>query len=77
METKIKKIMSIVFDAQVENLGGNPSPDTLEAWDSLNHMKLISSLEEEFGIQFDDDDILNMKDYHSVQSILSKHLEKI
>ena len=29
--------------------------DDLEKWDSLNHMKIIAAIEEEFSIRFDDD----------------------
>lgn len=68
--------MSIVFDVPLKNLGENTSPETLEAWDSFNHMKLIVALEEEFDVQFEGEDILDMKNYKLVKFILAKYLEK-
>ncbi len=68
--------MSIVFEVPTKDLDENASPETLEAWDSFNHMKLIVALEEEFDVQFEGEDILNMKNYKLVKFILSKYLER-
>ena len=56
--------MSAVFEIAVDKFDEDSSPDNIESWGSLNHMKLVVSLEEEFNVQFTDDDItelINMK----------------
>ena len=56
--------MSAVFEIAVDNFDENSSPDGIKSWDSLNHMKLVVALEEEFNVQFTDDEItelINMK----------------
>jgi acyl carrier protein len=69
--------MSIVFEVPETVLDENTSQDTLEAWDSLNHMKLIVALEEEFGVHFEEDEILDMKNFKLVRLILLNRLAKV
>ncbi len=57
MEKKIKKIMSEVLDIPELSINVNSSSKTIDQWDSLKQMNLIIALEEEFGIEFDDDEI--------------------
>ena len=37
------------------------TPDEVEGWDSLQHINLLSLLEDEFGIQFDVEQIVSME----------------
>jgi acyl carrier protein len=62
-DEKIKGVMAAVFEVQAEDIDDNASPDTIAKWDSLRHMNLIVSLEEEFEVTFDDDDIANMLNF--------------
>ena len=64
IEERIKNVMSAVFEIAVDKFDEDSSPDNIESWGSLNHMKLVVSLEEEFNVQFTDDEItelINMK----------------
>ncbi len=63
---KIKEIMATVFNVEKSAINDDSSPETLETWDSLQHMNLIVSLEEEFGITFNDDQVTDMLDFKSV-----------
>ena len=57
MEDRIKNVMSAVFGVGVDEIDGDFSPSTAEVWDSLRHMNLVIALEEEFEIEFDENDI--------------------
>ena len=59
----MKNVMSAVFAVSRNQINNESSPDTIEEWDSLKHMNLIIALEEEFKIQFTDDDTLLMLNY--------------
>jgi acyl carrier protein len=52
--------LSSLFNLPVERLDDASSRATLEAWDSLKHMHLVLALEDEFGIEFSDDEIANL-----------------
>ena len=58
MEDKIKEVISNIFGTPLNEINGQSSPDTIENWDSINHMKLITALEEEFDVEFTDEQIL-------------------
>ncbi|MCR8632381.1 acyl carrier protein [Paenibacillus radicis (ex Xue et al. 2023)] len=73
MEQRIKEVMSKVFGLNIAAINEDSSPDTIDAWDSINHMTLILSLEQEFGIEFNDDVLDNTLDFRSILNYLSKH----
>ena len=57
MKEKIYRIISQVLKVPVDQINDSASPDSIEDWDSLRHMNLILALEEEFGIQFEEEQI--------------------
>ena len=62
--------MSVVFEVPQNQINNKSSPDTLEAWDSLKYMNLIFALEEEFKIQFTDEETLQMLNYLLIKTII-------
>ena len=63
MEERIKGVMSSVFNVPKGEILSDSSTNTINSWDSLKHMDLIIGLEEEFDIEFDDEDIGNLLNY--------------
>ena len=72
MEERIKNVMSAVFEIPVNKIKENSSPDTIESWDSLKHMNLIIALEEEFEIEFIENEIYDMMNYTIIKSIIAE-----
>jgi acyl carrier protein len=70
MEARIKQVMSNVFNVDVNSINSASSPDNIESWDSLKHMNLIVALEEEFEIEFDDEEIVDSMNYALILNIL-------
>jgi acyl carrier protein len=68
---RIKNVMSAVFEIPEEQIKNDSSPDTIGSWDSLRHMNLIVALEEEFKVELTDDEILDMMNYKSIESIIT------
>ncbi len=46
---------------------------SIETWDSVGHMGLVSALEEAFDIMLEPDDILDLSSYEKGQEILAKY----
>jgi acyl carrier protein len=44
-----------------------------EKWDSLAHMSLIATLEDDFSIMIDTDDVINMSSFSEAARILGKY----
>lgn len=45
----------------------------IEAWDSVGHMTLVAAIEDEFEIQMNTDDIIDMSSFEKAQEILAKY----
>ena len=43
-------------------------------WDSIAHMTLIAALEDEFGITFETEEVIEMGNYQIIEDILTKKL---
>ncbi len=63
VESRIKGVMSPVFGISEDEIEDTASPDTIETWDSLKHINLIVALEEEFNVEFSDEEIFDMMNY--------------
>jgi acyl carrier protein len=74
MENRIKKVMSDVFNINLNLINNDSSPDNIENWDSLNHMNLIVALEEDFNIEFDDKDIENLLNFQLINLTIKEHI---
>lgn len=70
---KYDQVFTETFGARKEDLGEGFAYQAVEAWDSLGHMNLISTLEEEFDIMLDGDDIINFQSYEKGIEILKKY----
>jgi len=69
MRQKVFEIVARIMGVPVEAVTSESSPETLANWDSLRHMKLILAIEESLDIQFNDQDIVSIK---NVQDLLSR-----
>ncbi|MCH3923907.1 MAG: acyl carrier protein [Bacteroidales bacterium] len=69
MKERILKVMKAVFE--LENTDETISQKNCEKWDSLNHLQLVIALEEEFDISFEPEEITEMKDFQTIESIIA------
>lgn len=72
MKERIIKVMNEVFD--IDNANTETSQKNCDKWDSLNHLNLVLSLEEEFHISFEPEEIAQMKDFSSVEMMIKKKI---
>ena len=71
IEERIKNVMSAVFEISEVEIKNDSSPDTIGSWESLKHMNLVVALEEEFEIEFTDNEIFEMMNYSLIKNIIS------
>jgi acyl carrier protein len=63
---------------KVFNLSESEKPETLEyqsikQWDSVGHMALIATIENEFSIQLEVDDVIDFSSFEEGRKILEKY----
>ena len=70
IENKIKKIMSTIFNIDLNEISDNFSQKNIDKWDSMAHMNLIVGLEKEFDLIFDANEITEMINLKSIMVII-------
>jgi acyl carrier protein len=61
LEQRVLDIVARTFRVSRAAVSLESTPDTISTWDSLQQVHLILALEEEFGFQFDVDQIAVMQ----------------
>lgn len=74
MEEKLIKIFCNIFNVNENEISNKSSPENLENWDSLTHMDLVVSVEEEFEIRLTSDEIIEMKNFKMIKEILASKI---
>ncbi len=72
MRQRVLRIVSDVLGEPIDQLNDGSSPDTVDKWDSLNHMNLVLALEEAFGVQFTDDQIMKLLSVEAIVKALAE-----
>ena len=74
IEEKVRSVLGDVFGLDPVAVGPSTSTDTVEGWDSLHHLTVVLSLEEEFDIQFDDEETLSLVNFPLIVAIVKERL---
>ena len=70
LEQKIKDSMKTVFEISAGEINEESSIDNMDLWDSMGHIKLILSIEKDFGMQFNVDEVVEMTNYKRIREII-------
>ncbi len=65
------------FDDDDIELDADTTADDIDDWDSLNHITLMSAVEEEFGLRFTMGEVSGMKNVGEMVDIISKRGKKL
>ena len=55
-----------------DKITAESSPETIERWDSVQHLNLVLALEEKVNVQFEPEDIEQMKNIGAVATLVEK-----
>lgn len=64
---RVRRITADVLEVPQDRILADSSSENVENWDSVHHLNLVLALEQEFGLQFEPEEIDEM---NSVQYIL-------
>jgi acyl carrier protein len=71
-EDKLKQIIASVFKVELSTISNETSPDTIENWDSLNHLNLVLALEEGFDVNFTEQQTVEILNYELIKISLQE-----
>ena len=69
---QVRIVASDIFGVPTEKITAESSPETIENWDSMQHLNLVLAIEEKFGVQFEPEDIEEMKNIGAVATLVEK-----
>lgn len=70
MDTKLNKLIADTLHISLEIITDELSMSDVEFWDSLQHMNLIASLEQTYGIDFTFEEIIIMQTVAEIKRVL-------
>ena len=77
LEERLKKVFAEIFQLSPDQVTKEASPKTVPRWDSMNSMVLTMALEEEFQIQFTDQELVKMNNFGNIRkAVVAKTAEK-
>ncbi len=74
-EEQIKEIMSEILEVEEDNITDEFSPEHTEVWDSLNNLKMVTALEENFQISLTMEEINSMVDFARIKNVICKYVK--
>ena len=69
---KLEEIIAKVFELDFSKIKKEMTPLDIEMWDSLSQLNLISSIEKEFQIKLEIDEIFTVTKIGDIYNLLTK-----
>lgn len=72
---RVQNVVSSVLGIPRDRILDDTSPDTVPAWDSMQHLQLVLALEQEFGAQFEVEEIEAMQRVGVIVGLLEERAQ--
>lgn len=72
---QIRMMASDLFGVPAHRITASSSPETLENWDSVQHLNLVLAIEEKFGVQLSPEEIEQMKSIGDTAKVIERKLQ--
>jgi acyl carrier protein len=71
---RVRQIAADVFCVSADDLTRQSCPTNIESWDSVQHLTLVLALEQEFNLQFDPEEMDQMKTLGHIADLVDQKL---
>lgn len=69
---KFRSIVGTILGIPEDRVTDDLAPETVDTWDSLNHINLISALEQEFGVRLATENLADSQSIPELKALLAK-----
>lgn len=69
----VEDIVAEVFGVERGSIDDSSRPETVEGWDSMGHLNLITAIEKTFNVSIDIRDAMEMQDVRRIRRILLEY----
>lgn len=74
MRDKVRELVADILGIDAAALDEQLDRNEFDSWDSLNHLRIVSVVEEEFGIRFGMDEIEGVRCVRDLVRLTEGHL---
>jgi acyl carrier protein len=67
---RVRRIAADIFSVPIARINAESSADTIETWDSLQHLNFVLAVEQEFGVRFTPEEIEKLISVSTVVEML-------
>jgi acyl carrier protein len=71
---QVRQLVSDIFAVDFARIAADSSPDTIEAWDSMQHLSLVLAAEERFNLQFSPEEMEQMRSVGQISAMIESKL---
>ncbi|HEX6505128.1 MAG TPA: acyl carrier protein [Terriglobales bacterium] len=72
---QVRAIASDILSVPADRMHPDSSPETIEAWDSIQHLNLVLALEENFNVQLSPEEIEQMRSIGQISTLIGSKLQ--
>lgn len=74
MKAEVINIVSNILNIKRSKITENSGINTIEEWDSLKHMQIISAIEEEYKIEFSEEQLIKSNNVKKLINSIKKNI---
>jgi acyl carrier protein len=71
---QVRMMSADLFQVSPAQIKPESSPETLESWDSVQHLNLVLGLEQQFNVQFEPEEMDRMKTIGAISDLVASKL---
>jgi acyl carrier protein len=71
VDSRVREVVAGVLEVPQSSIGDGFSRDEAPSWDSLAHLRLVSALEEAFGVRFTMQEVGELTSFAAIRQRLS------
>jgi len=72
---QIRGVASDLFNIPVDRITAASSPETIEMWDSIQHLNFVLALEEKFGLQLSPEEMEQLRNIGEAAKLIESKLQ--
>ena len=73
---QVRGVASDLFTVPTDRITANSSPDTIDTWDSIQHLNFVLALEEKFGLQLSPEEMEQMRSVGEAAKLIQGRVQQ-
>lgn len=72
LSAEVRRVISDVLGVPAASLTESSSPESIESWDSVQHLSIVLALESSLGVQFAPEEIEKMRTVGEIEAMVER-----